>query len=575
MAEGGDVQAQNASQCENCDCQPATHYCKTCPGRLCEPCKVQHLQRKISNSHLIVLLRGNIQEDVIKDYGFCRFHPESKYEVCCKLCEVPVCARCLTKNHNGHVLAEIPKVYEESKKSMRVDLKDLDDIVLPEHDALLDDATQLLTTLKQKIEDLENEMKSHANTMTDMIQKIMQAGVKQMAKLSTGPYEGLQMQIISLEERILQLTNLKSDMTKLLDSDNMVELLWFRQENSIFSEMYSIPDSCTCSKPTFSPGKVDMNQLLQQFGAFTYPVLQYHRGRRVPSKHRAIKASGQQKKVMKSPKKTSTLKIDKKRKDPISTFCMDHDSLWAIHVGKKLIQYDLDTGQELDCIDFKRDFAQGAGLAILRTGNVLYTDCESKLIYEISPNLDELKVQKMCTTENHPTGLYLCRNDDILVCQVSQVKSTEDKTQEKGFIAKYSKTWNLLLKISHQDHKELFSRPYFVAENVNMDICVSDVGKQQVIVVNRDGKKRFSLGGTTQKFNPQQLDTDSLGNIVVADHTNACIYLFNKDGMYLSTIVSKLTEVFGLSVDRKDNLYELGFVSRKMKVYKYLEEHGL
>lgn len=114
-----------------------------------------------------------------------------------------------------------------------------------------------------------------------------------------------------------------------------------------------------------------------------------------------------------------------------------------------------------------------------------------------------------------------------------------------------------------------------MAENVNMDICVSDVGKQQVIVVNRDGKKRFSLGGTTQKFNPQQLDTDSLGNIVVADHTNACIYLFNKDGMYLSTIVSKLTEVFGLSVDRKDNLYELGFVSRKMKVYKYLEEHGI
>lgn len=101
-------------------------------------------------------------------------------------------------------------------------MQDLDDIILPEHDALLDDATQLLTTLKQKIEDLENEMKSHANTMTDMIQKIMQAGVKQMAKLSTGPYEGLQMQIISLEERILQLTNLKSDMTKLLEDRKSV-----------------------------------------------------------------------------------------------------------------------------------------------------------------------------------------------------------------------------------------------------------------------------------------------------------------------------------------------------------------
>lgn len=79
----------------------------------------------------------------------------------------------------------------------------------------------------------------------------------------------------------------------------------------------------------------------------------------------------------------------------------------------------------------------------------------------------------------------------------------------------------------------------------------------------------------TQKFNFQQLDIDSLGNIVVVDYINVCIYLFNKDGMYLFIIVFKFIEVFGLSVDRKDNLYELGFVFRKMKVYKYLEEYGL
>lgn len=62
---------------------------------------------------------------------------------------------------------------------------------------------------------------------------------------------------------------------------------------------------------------------------------------------------------------------------------------------------------------------------------------------------------------------------------------------------------------------------------------------------------------------------------MVVDYINVCIYLFNKDGMYLFIIVFKFIEVFGLSIDRKDNLYELGFVFRKMKVYKYLEEYGL
>lgn len=145
---------------------------------------------------------------------------------------------------------------------MRVDLKDLDDIVLLEYDVLLDDVIQFLIILKQKIEDLENEMKFYVNIMTDMIQKIMQVGVKQMVKLSIGLYEGFQMQIIFLEERIFKLINFKFDMIKLLDFDNMVELLWFRQENFIFSEMYSIFDFCICSKLIFILGKVDMNQLL-------------------------------------------------------------------------------------------------------------------------------------------------------------------------------------------------------------------------------------------------------------------------------------------------------------------------
>lgn len=94
----------------------------------------------------------------------------------------------------------------------------------------------------------------------------------------------------------------------------------------------------------------------------------------------------------------------------------------------------------MNYINFKKNFTQKTKLTILRTKNILYTNYENKLIYEISPNLNELKIQKIYTTKNHPTNLYLYKNDDILVYQISQIKSAKNKTQKKNFITKYSKT---------------------------------------------------------------------------------------------------------------------------------------
>lgn len=563
MAVGGvDIQAQHAYLCENCDALPAHYFCKTCPGQLCEPCKVQHLQRKISSSHQIMAFTGTIPES--REYGFCRVHPEAKYEICCRLCEVPVCARCLTGSHNGHVLAEIPKVYEQLKNSMLQDLKDLDDIILPEHDALIDEANDHLVSLEHRIDDMKNEMKDHAKMLTDMIKKNLHARLKQI-ELSNEVYEDLQMQVFSLQERKQQLSNLKSDIESLLDSDDMVELMKFRQDNSIFNEMYRIPNSCSCKNPEFLPGKIDAIQLLNQFGACTSPLLQRKKGYTVPCKHRINPESTRKKKLLKSAKKIGAVKMD--TKNNILTFCVGDDKFWAVGDENKISQFD-DRGKALVSLKISKNLGQASGLAILRTGNVLFSCFENKKIVQLFPNSAEVWVK--ATTEWHPTGLCVCRNDDILVSQVSQPRDVGHSTR-RGLVSKYSKSWNLLLKISSDGNHDLFSQPDYIAENVNQDICVSDALKQRVIVLTYEGKKRFSYRGMAQKFDPRQLSTDSLGNIVVADNANRCVHLLSKDGMFLSVIVTKLNEAHGLGLDGEDRLYELGWMSKRMKIYKYLE----
>ena len=91
----------------------------------------------------------------------------------------------------------------------------------------------------------------------------------------------------------------------------------------------------------------------------------------------------------------------------------------------------------------------------------------------------------------------------------------------------------------------LLSYPCYITENQNGDVVVSDLLRGGV-VMKRDGRYRFTYTGPSSesKLVPCGICTDALSNILVCDGRTKTVQLINKDGQFLSNLLT--TESPGL-----------------------------
>jgi hypothetical protein len=154
-------------------------------------------------------------------------------------------------------------------------------------------------------------------------------------------------------------------------------------------------------------------------------------------------------------------------------------------------------------------------------------------------------------------------------------------------ITRYNRTGRELQNIQRDNGgQSLYNCPIYITENINGDICVSEANKRTVVVVNKSGQFRFSYTGhdlwvgfvpyTGQRsmFCPLGICTDALGHILVCDQLNHSVHLVDKNGQFLSLLLTPQHGVhspIGICVDVDNNLY-VGSTSKKtVKVYKYLQ----
>jgi hypothetical protein len=129
-------------------------------------------------------------------------------------------------------------------------------------------------------------------------------------------------------------------------------------------------------------------------------------------------------------------------------------------------------------------------------------------------------------------------------------------------------------EIQYRDTGEpLYSIPDFITENKNLDIVVSD--RKRVVVVNREGKFRFSYGGNTRtekSFNPRGVTTDSMCHILIADYDDHAIHIIDQNGLFLQYIDNcNLQKPLCLSTDQSDMLFVAEYETGLLKQIKYLE----
>ncbi|XP_061175967.1 E3 ubiquitin-protein ligase TRIM45-like [Saccostrea echinata] len=152
MAEGGI--GLSAVLCDLCENEPAQSFCRTCSGNLCDKCTTEHKSKKIFYRHDVVKM--TLTREMEKDgYGYCREHPESKYELCCRDCTVPVCTKCIAGLHNGHKMHDISSAYIEAKSKITSKVTEIETTQYPEHRKHLDDLDIVLNDINRKTNDME------------------------------------------------------------------------------------------------------------------------------------------------------------------------------------------------------------------------------------------------------------------------------------------------------------------------------------------------------------------------------------------------------------------------------------
>ncbi|XP_052692032.1 uncharacterized protein LOC128170098 [Crassostrea angulata] len=147
-------------------------------------------------------------------------------------------------------------------------------------------------------------------------------------------------------------------------------------------------------------------------------------------------------------------------------------------------------------------------------------------------------------------------------------------TDGEAKVNRYNKTGTEIQNIQRDNEgQELYRIPFYITENINGDVCVSDFNKHAVVVVDKSGQRRFSYTGQSSTFTPCGIYTDVLGHILVCDDDSNTVHLLNQDGRFLSLLLTQQTGIkysCSVCVDDDNNLW-VGQWGNIVKVYKYLK----
>jgi DNA-binding beta-propeller fold protein YncE len=210
------------------------------------------------------------------------------------------------------------------------------------------------------------------------------------------------------------------------------------------------------------------------------------------------------------------------------------------------------------------------GITVTRQGEMMYIDYHNR-----SVNLARhSRPETLITAPQgwHPDKLCCTKSGDILVSM-----GTTDNSQHK--IVRYQGCTVTQEIYKGEDGKPIYKEGpclLFLVENNNGDVCASDNNAKAVVVVNKSGRVRFRYDGTPVKrkkaFNPRNIVTDSMSQIIVADRSNDCLHILDQNGQFLRCVDNcGLDRPVGLSVDTEGRLWVGLRGSGKVKVIQYMK----
>ncbi|XP_065937221.1 uncharacterized protein [Magallana gigas] len=550
------------NQCSECSGDTA-YYCVSCPCDLCPHCKENHVKDLKTIDHDVVSYRD--KSNNIPTQEICVRHPSHAYTKYCEHCQVPACNNC--QKHRKHMQIDVETAYKTKRQQHRGTIHTI-------RSEALFYRPVLMTGIKTDVKTCHTELSLHQTEMFTKAQKLK----------------------------------------------DLIDIVTYDLLNNVFSHFY-FKNRCKKQKIKMNRHICSLRRYEHRYvqPAFTFSALQFLSFIKttLPQIHLTLQISQlsmteslNRVDVMES---LSAIQITERGNRRVGNQCLLKLTSGA-EFHQSLTVTDVRCCLHISCMTSDRVWVSDWNNLILTdktgvplhhvedswsrdifTGNGLHTvNSESELIYiDRKDNINKLSNDMKTTTTFieridstwEPRCVYWSPSTgDLLVGMIREEQSDDSDdlynvvftTTETGKVTRYNQRGQLTQTIQDDNTgRGLYGQPHYITENNNGDIVVSDSLSGAVVVTERGGRHRFSYTGHPSEsgLEPLGICTDALSHILVCDWTTDTVQMINKNGQFLSHLLTNSQEMgqpCGLSYDV--NTHRLWVVSwdNKVCVYRYI-----
>eukprot|EP00105_Crassostrea_gigas_P005205 XP_011418717.1 PREDICTED: uncharacterized protein LOC105321926 [Crassostrea gigas] len=517
MASEEENQGQHIVECDLCE-TPVSFYCRRCGVNLCDSCLPIHMRVKSKNGHDVVDYVSKDDDDTC----FCESHPKNECSAYCKTCNVSICMLCVSIKHKSHEMSELSDKIEELLKVIAKENERLQSFK-HELESILDHTTKMVSSISSIYKQKKDEVTARGEEWHKEIEKTVKKLHQELDDMQKEHEALLKKQETEYKGILKNLDQINRRATSLQKSNDVKEMQTFIP---MIEKQKTLSEFTQYSFPTFCEGKIDADYLQSYFG---YVINKQVQENKISFTKKKLKVNEfTETKFFEIPTVISVLDtgfpaygISNRLFDIAYT---DDNKVWMGGNTKELKLFDLQGHlHRTVSITYVGSFIY------MLNKQVGYIDENKRAVKIISNSNNDVTI--FTTGDWNPRGITSTASGDLLVCLY---KDNQSK------VVRYSSTGGVLQEIQYDSLcQPIYSSPYYITENVNGDIIVTDWKKNSVIAVNRLGILRFSYSKEKNIFFASAVVHDSFGHVIIADYRGDKIHLLDRDGQFLRYIIPR------------------------------------
>ncbi|XP_062595839.1 uncharacterized protein LOC134257211 [Saccostrea cucullata] len=539
-------------QCAKCQ-GDTEFFCNTCNHDLCFRCKERHVIELDTKQHYVVIYREKY--DFLKQET-CMRHQDRICKKYCYSCELPVCAKC--EKYIQHETLDIRKAYKTIREQHRDILHRIRSETLYNSRFFLAQIKTDLKTAQTEIINHQMKMSTKAQRLKDLIDTVMCDIQVRNKKIMDLTIYGLRQQKRNIKRHLASIE--KYEYCDKQSADRPVEFLYFLKNT--FVPKIRANHYCAQYALLFLSAEINMEDVIKLLSKIQI----IERGQRRVRNECFLE-------LMSTPVLVRSVKL--KTSGLITHIsCLNSDRFWISQWHScisDIILINTEGGAlhhltSIDNLSWKNIYGTQT---VNKKGELIYLDFNNE-VYKLSLGNTTKSALIKGTDTWDPRCVYSSiLNGDLLVGMFSYF-------EQAGKINRYNNTGQHIQTIQHNTKgQQLYNVPYYITENRNGDVIVSNLGR--LVVTNRKGRHRFFYTGpsTSSLLQPYGICTDALSHILVCDWITNTVQMIDKDGHFLSRILTRTQGIYrpnSLCYDIKTHLLWVGsWNDNTLCVYKYIK----